>query len=252
MKKSILICFICIINISYSQNKKNQIKFDKTISKYIEYTWNDSKEKLNSNFKSFSKSTSFLRELKKKKGNVLMDYYMVNPSNNILVANYLNTQLKWNSSEPEFLMLSNKKVIKKALKKLPTRYELLTFYYQTIFIDISNKNKTIDLSMIDIDFEKLKLNDNTERAIVFLSAMRFIGKQVTSYAQTKFPDNCFRVKTYVKNMPKFNGKSFYEYELPEFDDFIVEIDKRLPKSSFKERFLPNFYEAKLSFERCIE
>ena len=81
--------------------------------------------------------------------------------------------------------------------------------------------------------------------------MRHLGNQVTSYSTIRFPENCFRAIEYVENMPKFNDKPFYEFNLPKFEDFKIEVDKREPKMSFKERYLPEFENAKLGIEKCL-
>ena len=109
----------------------------------------------------------------------------------------------------------------------------------------------MDLAETNIDLENMNLESDTEKAILFLTAMRHVGNQITSYSEHRFPNNCFKAKEYVENMPKFNGKVFYLFELPQFDDFNIEIDKRYPKSSFKKRYIPEFKNAKSSYEKCI-
>lgn len=80
--------------------------------------------------------------------------------------------------------------------------------------------------------------------------MRHLGSQVTAYSLAKFPKNCFRVKEYVENMPKFNGLPFYKFELPDFQDFEIKVDKRYPKVSFKERYIPEYEKAKIGYKKC--
>ena len=147
--------------------------------------------------------------------------------------------------------LKNKKVVELAVKNLPQRYELLAFYYKAIFVDLLNKQDSMKLGERSIDLDSLNLFNETEQSIVFLCAMLHLGGQITSYCSgPNFPKNCFRGEKFVSNMPKFNGGWFYEYELPEFEDFLIEVDKRYPKVSFKERFIPEFENAKTSYRNC--
>ena len=111
----------------------------------------------------------------------------------------------------------------------------------------------MSLGNTNIDLNELDLIDETEKNIVFLCAMRHLGGQITSYCSgPNFPKNCFRGEKFVNNMPKFNGKIFYKFELTEFTDFAIEVDKRYPKMSFKERFIPEFENAKVSYKNCLK
>ena len=44
---------------------------------------------------------------------------------------------------------------------------------------------------------------------------------------------------------------YYEFNLPEFDDFLIKVDKRHPKVSFKQRFIPEFEKAKTDYIKCL-
>jgi hypothetical protein len=85
---------------------------------------------------------------------------------------------------------------------------------------------------------------------MFLSAMRHLGNQISSYSEK--PENCWRSIEFVKKIPTFNGVTFDKFELTEFQDFKLDVDKRYPKMSFKERYLPEFEKAKLGYKKCLE
>ena len=254
MKITLLTILFFSINTVFGQ--KENVEFDKIIPEYILAVWENNGNSDNVKFQitELDQIKSFLAELSKRNNQITSNDFLTKPTSNTLVANYLHKKLKWNSFNGTHVgikKLKNKKVIKNELKNLPTENELMAHYYLTIFSDVLNKQKPMNLSETNIDFESLNLGNDTEKAIVFLCAMRHIGGQVGSYSNTRFPDNCFRAKEYVENMPKFNGKFFYEYQLPEFKDFKIEVDKRYPKMSFKERYLPEVEKAKSGYEKCL-
>lgn len=253
MKRTFLILFILIANFASGQNEK--VEFNKIIPKYILSSSEHSNKtfKVSENeFSQIDQIIMVLKELNKKENEITSEKFLKKPSDNTLVGYYFETKLKWNSFNQGFEKLKNKKVIKKALKEMPNRYELLAFYYQAIFYDVMNKQSSMHLGNTNIDLDNLNLNDDTEKAIVFLTAMRTLGMQVDSYSKNHFPENCFRAENFVQNMPKFSGKIFYEFKLQEFTDFQMEVDKTKPKVSFKQYYLPYFENAKLEYTKCIE
>jgi len=255
MRKITIILLLLVFNNTFGQNEK--VEFDKVIPEYILALWENNGKTDNSEFDliELEQIKIFFQELKKKNNDIGSTKFLKKPTDNTLVAYYLNTKLKWNMFNPAagLKKLENKKVIKRTLKELPTRYELLAFYYKAIFANLLNNQHSMSLGNTNIDLNELDLIDETEKNIVFLCAMRHLGGQITSYCSgPNFPKNCFRGEKFVNNMPKFNGKIFYEFELTEFTDFAIEVDKRYPKMSFKERFIPEFENAKVSYKNCLK
>jgi len=254
MKITILTILFLSINSIFGQNKK--VEYNEIIPKYIIAVWENNGTSNNSEFKAteLNQIKNFFIELSKRQNNITSIEFLKKPTDNTLVAHYLNTKLKWNSFNGPHVglkKLSTKKVVKNSIKELPIRNELLAFYYSSIFIDVLNKQKPMNLAETNIDLENLNLDNDSEKAILFLTAMRHVGNQITSYSTTRFPNNCFRAKEYVENMPKFNGKEFYEFDLPKFEDFEIKVDKRKPKMSFKKRYIPEFENAKSGYEKCL-
>jgi hypothetical protein len=255
MKVSFWIFLFLINSSAFSQNER--VEYDKVVPDFILSLWTDDEDDYQAKLSSTSNPLldqikTFLLELQKNENDIISETFLKKPSDNTLVSYYLHTKLQWNRFNTGKERLKNKAVIKNSLDKLPNRYELLAFYYKAIFIDVLNKQKPIKLGNRNIELDSIDLNNDTEKAIVFLCAMRHIGNQVTSYSSTRFPDNCFRAKLYVENMPTFNDKVFYDFKLPEFEDFEIEIDKRYPKVSFKEKFVPEFENAKQSYQKCVD
>ncbi len=251
MQKTIFILFLLASSLVNAQNK---IVYNEIVPDFILSYWENNKDLNSEKFQEedLDQLKLLLQEFTKKENNVTSKQFLKKPSDNTLVAYYLKTKLQWNAFNlGQTKKLSNEQVISKTIKNLPERNELLGFYYKGIFIDVLNKQKPINLADVNINLEELNLENNTEKAIVFLSAMRSLGHQVNSFASARFPNNCYRAEQYVENMPKFNGLTFYEFELPEFEDFLIEVDKTKPKMSFKKRYLPEFENAKFSYNRCL-
>lgn len=241
-------------NLTFAQ--KNKVEYDSIVSEYILAIWeqNNSENKPKFQVKELKEVKSFFEEFFKRQNQILTDEFLKRPSNNTLVGHYLHKKLKWNSFNGPNVgikKLKNIKVVKDELKNLPNEKELLSHYYLSIFSDVLNKQSPMNLSEKNINLEKLNLKNDTEKGILILCATRFIGQQVGSYSMTKYPKNCFRAKEYEDNMPKFNGKSLFKYELSNFEDFEIEVDKRYPKMSFLKRYLPAFEISKKEYKKCL-
>ena len=234
-----------------SQNiEQLQSEFDSDFVDYIKTKWKR-QEFEKADLPKFNGINAFYTQLGKRNEEILSDEYLKVPSSDFLFAHYLDIKLKWNSFNRGADKLPIEEVISKTLNENPEKNEMLAFYYKTIFASILNNQRNIEPYDKNVDFDKLGL-DNQESAILFLCAMRHLGNQMSGYSSTNFPDNCFRADLFLKKMPKFNGKLYFEFELPEFKDFLIKIDKRYPKSSFKQRFVPEFESAKSDYRKCIE
>jgi hypothetical protein len=230
--------------------KQSESKIDPDFIDYVKAKWNGQTfEK--ADLPKFNGINEFYTQLGERNEEILSDKFLKVPSSDFLFAHYLDIKLKWNSFNRGADKLSVEEVISKTLQENPEKSEMLAFYYKTIFASILNNQRNIEPYDKNIDFDKLGL-DNQEGAILFLCAMRHLGNQMSGYSSGNFPDNCFRADLFLTKMPKFDGKLYYEFELPEFKDFLIKIDKRYPKSSFKQRFFPEFESAKSDYKKCIQ
>ena len=241
MKNIYLLTLILTLTLGCSSTKKitkeksqnievTESEFDSDFLNYVKAKWNRQIfEK--AELPKFNEINAFYSQLEKRNEEILADEFLKIPSTDILFAHYLDTKLKWNSFNFGTNKLSVNEVISNTIKENPEKNKMLAFYYKTIFASILNNQRSIEPYNKNIDFDKLELN-NEESSILFLSAMRHLGKQMSGYSSSNFPDNCFRADTFLTKMPKFNGKPYYEFELPEFDDFLIKVDKRYPKVSF--------------------
>ena len=229
--------------------KQAESKFDSDFIDYIKAKW-ERREYQKSDLPKFKELNAFYEQLSNRNEEILADEYLKVPSSDFLFAHYVDIKLMWNSFNRGTDKLSVNDVISKTLQENPEKSEMLAFYYKTIFASILNNQRNIEPYDKNIDFEKLGL-DNQESSILFLCAMRHLGNQMSGYSSTNFPDNCFRADLFLTKIPKFNGKLYYEFDLPKFNDFPIKIDKRYPKVSFKERFIPEFEKAKTDYMKCL-
>ena len=236
-------------NIKPQYTEQVESNFDSDFIDYVKTKW-EGQEFEKSELPKFNKINAFYKQLSKRDEGILADEFLKVPSSDFLFAHYLDTKLKWNSFNRGTDKKTVDEVISKTLQENPEKNEMLAFYYKTIFASILNNQRNIESYEKNIDFQKLGLN-NQESSILFLCAMRHLGNQMSGYSTTNFPDNCFRADLFLTKMPKFNGKLYYEFDLPEFEDFPIKVDKRYPKMSFKERFIPEFESAKTAYMNCL-
>jgi hypothetical protein len=230
-------------------SKQSASNFDPDFIDYIKAKWNGQTfEK--TVLPKLNEINAFYDQLSKRNEGILADEFLKVPSSDFLLAHYLDNKLQWNSFNQGTEKLSVDEVISETLQEDLNTNEMLAFYYKTIFASVLNNQRNIEPYEKNIDFEKLELN-NQESSILFLCAMRHLGNQMSGYSTTNFPENCFRADLFLTKMPKFNGKLYYEFDLPEFEDFPIKIDKRYPKVSFKQRFIPEFEKAKVDYMKCL-
>lgn len=209
-------------------------------------------EELKDGFKGqekFKFLNSFSSMYKMKDESLLKSEFMNRPNINELLTLYLRRKIGWNQFNSRINKRTTKAVVYKELQTFPSTEELLAFYYSEIFIQVLNNQRTFNPNNLDLNFDSLGLN-KLEGDIMFLSAMRHCGSQIQSYSEGRFPENCHRAIEFVSKLPTFNGKSFEHYEVSSFDDFLIHVDKRFPKMSFKERYLPDYEGAKAGYLKC--
>ena len=238
-----------INNVEHSnQTTKVSYEYDKDFLEYIEAKW-DRKAYEKENLPKFDFLKAYTKQLSIKDESILSKKFMTKPSTDNLIALYVNRKLVWNSFNIGGSKSSIKELIGKEIENQPTEEEMLAFYYSTIFIHILNNQRNISPYELNLDFKELGLSEK-EGTIMFLVAMRHLGSQISSY--TKKSENCWRAIEFVKKIPTFNGVTFDNFELANFEDFKLDVDKRYPKMSFKERYLPEFEKAKLGYKKCLE
>jgi len=259
MKNYIYLLTILFIAISSCKAKKElsekstiksqpSLNYDQDYLDYVKQKW-DKTNIINNENPKFKFQESFRKTLSKRDESILSDEFLVKPSSNDLFAHYIDNKLQWNSFNQGNDKKTTEEVIQATINESPTENEMLAFYYKSIFAHILNNQRNIEPYEKNIELGKLNLN-KTQQTILFLCAMKMIGGQVYSYSNARFPENCHRQHTFMKKIPSFNGMKFYEYSLMEYQDFVLKVDKRYPKQSFKDNYEAHFYEALEGYEKC--
>ena len=113
------------------------------------------------------------------------------------------------------------------------------FYSQEFLKFWENYPKKIGKKLAMVEFEKLE-ETNKEKAIFFLVAFERLG--FLNNRAIYLPDSITLDKPseLIKYYPEFNGKLFYKFNDFDFDDFLLTIDKGMPKESFKNYYLAKY------------
>lgn len=247
---SVLSCNVSKDTTKQFSEKSNLVtEYDKDYVTYIKQKW-EKTSNIDVENPKFQFQKSFQKTLLNKDESILSNEFLKKPSKNDLLAHYIDNKLQWNSFNRGTEKKTTEEVINGTINESPTENEMLAFYYKSIFSHILNNQRNIEPYEKNIELVKLNL-DPTQQTILFLSAMKMLGTQVYGYSNTRFPENCHRQHEFLKKIPKFNGKAFYEFDLKEYQDFKLKIDKRFPKQSFKDNYEPEFYKAIKGYEKCI-
>lgn len=242
MKKYLPIYFLLLNLCCFSQtSKKDFIQLAEAFHKYSSIRNVDSLVILNlGKIHSVENDNSrdFIVELIKPNNQTLSDKYLTKPTLKTLKSVYVILQLNYNmfSSKP----IANEKIIKKIDFKNISEDELLVTYYETLIGNLVNKIETIDFSIVNFDFEKLKLKTKTEKSIFFLIVMERLGSYYWANEAMSESINRDDIENIIKRYPKFDGKKYFEYNDFDFQDFNVRVDIRRAKESFKDYYLKNY------------
>lgn len=242
MKKYLLSYFFFFNLCCFSQtSNKDFIQLAEAFHKYHSIRNVDSivikeLEKINSTEN--DQSRDFIAELIKPNNQTLSDKYLKKPSLKTLKSFYIILQLNYNmySSNP----IDNEKVIKKINFDNISEEELLVKYYGTLFGNLVNKIEVIDFSVVNFDFEKLKLKTKTEKAIFFLIVIERLGAYYWANEYLSEVEDSDDIKNIIKRYPKFDNKEYFQFNDFDFDDFLITVDIRKPKTSFKNYFLKDY------------
>jgi len=238
MKKHLLIYFLLLSLCCFSQTSNQDfIKLAEAFHKYHSISADSiviqNLEEIHSIENDSSKY--FIIELIKSNNQTLSDKYLTKPTLKTLKSVYIILQLNYNmfNSSP----ISNDKVIDKIDFDNISEEELLFTYYRTLIGNLVNKIEIIDFSIINFNFEKLKLKTKTEKSIFFLIVMERLGSYYWANEATSESINSEDIVNIIKRYPQFDGKKYYEFNDFDFQDFDVSIDIRRAKESFKDYYL---------------
>jgi len=240
--------YCCGQNYEINQRMDEQMDYDRDFDLFILGLWTEI-EFERGHLDKFDFIKEFKSKLKTEDGSILSNDFLKKPTIDNLIALYLDTRLRWNSFKNGNRKKSISEVVDLVVNNLPSENEMLLTYYNNIFGHILNTQNTIPSEGIDINFEQLGLN-LIESVILFLSAMYYLGDQVNSYSE--WISNHPQGLEFSKKIPTFNGKKYFEIEIPEFDDFILTHHEYFNNVSFKKSYIPKLEIAKEGYRNCIE
>jgi hypothetical protein len=148
-----------------------------------------------------------------------------------------------NNAREEY-KIDNNKLIDSLKAADISKNELVSNYYEVLFIAIGNKNKPFNMSRVNFNLNNYNLSNETEKGIFFLECMTLCGTTIWGYMNVVKPPNTATAYDYIKKYPKFNSLNYYQFTNLYFPDFETEINDK--RESYKAFYLDKYYELLLN------
>ena len=190
----------------------------------------------------------FIIELVKTNNNILSDDYLKRPDSATLQYLFIIRSINWNLHESE--AMDNELLVDSLLQNPTSLYELVACYYNMIFVSVSNKRKPFHMNLVNFTPDEYGL-DETEKGIFFLTSVNLCGTMIWGYMNVVDPPNYKVALQYIRQFPMFNYQPYYQYQQLNFPDFLLTLDKRNPKGSFKKFYINNYLDLLLNHVRCL-
>jgi len=136
--------------------------------------------------------------------------------------------------------VKHKKVIKQVKSDQISYQEMLSAYYNMIFGILVNKHEDLDLNQMSFYLNNLNLSTKQEKGIFFLTSMERFGSDIWGYMNIPEPTDYDSALEVINRYPKYNGEEYYKYNDFDFSDFLVTVDIRKPKVSYKDYYLKKY------------
>jgi hypothetical protein len=192
----------------------------------------------------------FIAELIKPNNDILNVKFLTKPDLKTLENLFIIRALNYNmfAENP----IATKKVIEKVKSDQISYQEMLSAYYNMIFGVLINKHENLDLSNVSFDLNNLNLKTKQERGIFFLTSMERFGSDIWGYMTIPEPTDYNSAKEVINRYPKYNGEEYYKYNDFDFSDFLITVDIRKPKVSYKDYYLKKYFETLSSQIEILE
>ncbi len=244
MKKTIVLLFIFLPFINFSQVKLDKIDLNNLVAIGELYSKN-----LNVNGEDFINTINSLRTLKlnnvvetlietgKGDNHILLAKYLTRPNDEELLLWYVIREIHYNQIKETKFRTSNLDIANKVLSQNIDKRILLDNYYYIVRGGISKLFNDADLSNINIEIEKLGFKNQDEKSIFFLNMVdALIGPRFKVLLMVKKND---KIVAFSEKMPTFDGKKYYYYTNLDFEDFDwIAYDKT---QSYKQVNMDNLY-----------
>lgn len=124
--------------------------------------------------------------------------------------------------------------------------DLLYNYYNVLFKRLNKTSFDEVYSQYDIDFDRLKMSTPEEKAIFYYTSMTFFGSRFVRLART----DCDSARNFSDNMPLYQGESFYNYVLPEYQSFDIVFGNKKELVSLEKAIGRSAKNALVSYNNC--
>ena len=195
------------------------------------------------------RAAEFLSELIKSDNSIISNKYLTKPDQKTLEYLYVIRSINWNLAEADPI---DNNVLIDSLNNNPTAYlELLSCYYNMIWVSVANKNRPLKMADVNLEINDYGLENDTEKGIFFLVSMRTLGQFIWGYMNIAKPPNYKSAMENIKEYPTFNSEPYYQYQYLNFPDFKLTLDKREPKKSFKKYYIDKYLNTLLYHTICL-
>lgn len=162
--------------------------------------------------------------------------FLSKPSQQELKYWYVIREIHYNNEADALETVPNEVIAKKVLEDDIDSRWLLDNYYYRIQDGIARLFNDADLSEQNINLDELGLEDDTEKAILFLSVTKALTER---FQVLKMVRNNDKLLEFASKLPTFNNKPYYEFVAFDFDDFKWVGAGEL--ESYKARHLASLY-----------
>lgn len=194
-------------------------------------------------------SADFIGESIKSNNKIITDKYLAKPAPETLKYLFIIRNINWNLFEAD--PVDNYALIDSLANAGLNKYELLSCYYDMMFMSVGNKNRPFDMSKVNFDLSELGLEDDTEKGIFFLKSMESFGAYIWGYMNIPKPPDYKAALDIIDKYPTYNEQPYYQFAELNFGDFDLVIDKKKPKESFKKYHINKFLNTLLYHSMCL-
>ena len=195
------------------------------------------------------RSKEFIGESIKSNNSIVSDKYLTKPDLSTLKYLFIIRVVNWNLFEAD--PVDNYGLIDSLTRSDLNKYELLSCYYEMIFMSVGNKNRPFDFSKVNFDLSKLGFEDDTEKGVFFLISMQAFGTFIWGYMNIPKPPNYKAALDIIDKYPTYNDQPYYQFSELNFKDFDLTIDKREPKKGFKKYYINKYLNTLLYHSACL-
>ena len=167
---------------------------------------------------------------------LLTKEFLSKPSERELKYWYVIREIHYNNETDALETVPNEVIAKRVLEDDIDSRWLLDNYYYRIQDGIARLFNDADLSEQNINLDELGLEDNTEKAILFLSVTKALTER---FQVLKMVQNNEKLLEFASKLPTFNNKPYYEFAAFDFDDF--DWIGAIKTESYKARHLGSLY-----------